>query len=363
MYKKRKLIKLKEQFFQQNGGLLLNQLASSTKMEVIKIFTAEELESATNKYHESQIIGQGGSGTVYKGTLPDGRVVAIKKAKIVGESQIEQFINEIVILYKMNHRNMVRLLGCCLETEVPMLVYEFIENGTLHHHLHNDNLTGSLPWENRLRIAAETAGALAFLHSASSVPIIHRDVKSANILLDNNFTAKMADFGASRVVPLDKSEVTTLVQGTLGYLDPEYFYSGQLSEKSDVYSFGVVLAELLTGEKPISSDRPEEERMLAKYLVLSMKKNRLFQVMEDKVVKEAEMGELMAVAQLARGCLMVKSEERPTMKDVAAELERLRRQHQQHPWISGHEEYDSQSGEDTYSFEDFLETSSRRHDS
>lgn len=358
------LIKLKEQFFQQNGGLLLNQLASSTKMEVIKIFTAEELESAANKYHESQIIGQGGSGTVYKGTLPDGNVVAIKKAKIVDESQIEQFINEIVILYKMNHRNVVRLLGCCLETEVPMLVYEFIENGTLHHHLHK-NLMGSMSWENRLRIAAETAGALAFLHSASSVPIIHRDVKSANILIDKNFTAKVADFGASRVVPLDKSEVTTLVQGTLGYLDPEYFYSGQLSEKSDVYSFGVVLAELLTGEKPISSDRPEEERMLAKYFVLSMKKGRLFQVMVDQVVKEAEMGELIAMAQLARGCLMMKSEERPTMKDVAAELERLRQRQRQHPWISGHEEeYDSQIGEDDRdSFEDFLETNSRRHDS
>lgn len=104
---------------------------------------------------------------------------------------------------------MVRLLGCCLETQVPMLVSEFIENGTLHHHLHKDNLTGSMPWENRLRIAADTAGALAFLHSASSVPIIHRDVKSANILLDKNFTAKVAHFGASRVVPLDKSELTT----------------------------------------------------------------------------------------------------------------------------------------------------------
>lgn len=269
---------------------------------------------------------------VYKGTLPDKRVVAIKKAINVDGEQVSQFINEIVILYKMNHRNVVQLLGCCLETEAPLLVYEFVPNGTLFDHIHHkDRASSPLSFDSRLRIAGESAGALAFLHSASSIPIIHRDVKSANILLDGNFVSKISDFGASRLVPLDVVQVTTLVQGTLGYLDPEYFHTGQLSEKSDVYSFGVVLVELLTGAEPICSARDQEERMLSIYFISALKENRLFQVLADQVVKEGDLDRLMAVAELARRCLKVKGEDRPTMREVAAELDRLRTM-RQHPW-------------------------------
>ncbi|MBA0667866.1 hypothetical protein Goklo_000883 [Gossypium klotzschianum] len=229
---KRKLIKLKEKFFQQNGGLMLQQKLSNGSIETAKIYTAEELKKATNNYHKSRVLGQGGYGTVYKGIFPDNKVVAIKKSK---------------------------LLGCCLETEVPLLVYEFITNGTLADHLHNKLSASSLPWEMRLKVAAETARALAYLYSATSMPIIHKDVKTSNILLDNSYTTKVSDFGASRLVPLDQTQLTTLVQGTLGYLDPEYFHSSQLTEKSDVYSFGVVLLELLTGKQALAFDRPEKE--------------------------------------------------------------------------------------------------------
>ncbi|GFZ02196.1 wall-associated kinase family protein [Actinidia rufa] len=337
--KRRKLIKLREKFFQQNGGLLMKQQISSNERgpENSKVFTAEELEKATNNFAEDRILGRGGYGVVYKGVLPDQRVVAIKKSKIMDESQIEQFINEVVILTQVNHRKVVKLLGCCLETEVPLLVYEYVSNGTLFQHIHKG--LSWLSWDNRLRIAAEAAGAFAYLHSAASIPIIHRDVKSANILLDDNYVAKISNFGASRLVPLDQTQVTTLVQGTLGYLDPEYFHTSQLTEKSDVYSFEVVLAELLTGKKPLCPDRPPEERNLATYFIMSLKGNKLFQILEPRVVREGTLEQLQTIGELVKRCLCMKSEDRPTMKELVVELESLRK-FTKHPWVhqQGHEE-------------------------
>jgi serine/threonine protein kinase len=320
--KKRKLIKLKEQFFQQNSGLLLQQQKGrhGGSTETTKVFTLEELNEATNNFDEGKILGQGGQGIVYKGVLQDKRIVAIKKSKINDPDQIEPFINEVVILSQINHRNVVKLFGCCLETEVPLLVYEFIPNGTVHEHLHDQNQSIKLTWKTRLRIAKEAAGVLAYLHSAAATPIIHRDVKSTNILLDQNLTAKVSDFGASRIVPLDHSQINTLVQGTLGYLDPEYLLTSQLTEKSDVYSFGVVLAELLTGKKALSSDRSEVDRNLAAYFGSSMKQGQLLHIL-DKSIDEANIEQLKEVAHITERCLRVKGEDRPTMKEVAMELE------------------------------------------
>ncbi|KAK9993775.1 hypothetical protein SO802_023478 [Lithocarpus litseifolius] len=325
-WKRRKHIKIKEKFFQQNGGLLLKQQLSSNQrsIETTKIFTSEELKKATNNYDESTILGQGGYGTVYKGTLPDNRVVAIKKSKIGDQSQIEQFINEVIVLTQISHRNVVKLFGCCLETEVPLLVYEFITNGTLCEHIHDKGRSSLLSWEKRLKIATETAEALAYLHSATSMPIIHRDVKTANILLDDNYTAKVADFGASRLVPLDQTQLTTLVQGTLGYLDPEYLQTSQLTDKSDVYSFGVVMAELLTGKKALSFDRPEIDRNLAISFVSAIKEDHLLQILETHIVNEGNIEQLKEVANVAKRCLKLRGEDRPSMKEVATELERLK---------------------------------------
>lgn len=321
--RKQKLLKLKEQFFQQNGGLLLRQQLPSRDgvVDSTKIFTQAELKVATNNFHSSQVLGEGGFGTVYKGTLSDNRVVAIKKSKQIDKSQIEQFINEVLILTQINHRNVVKLLGCCLETEVPLLVYEFVSNGTLSQHIHQ-NGAFEMSWENRLRIATEIASAIAYLHSAASIPIIHRDIKSANILLDENYIAKVADFGASRLIPLDQTRVNTAVQGTFGYLDPEYFHSGELTDKSDVYSFGVMLVELLTGLKPVSMERPEEQRSLTGYFLSLTEKNEEFKII-DAPADEGHLQQVLAVIVIAKKCLEWKGEERPPMKQIAADLQVL----------------------------------------
>ncbi|XVF19751.1 hypothetical protein REPUB_Repub11eG0137800 [Reevesia pubescens] len=321
--RQRKLIKLKQKYFKQNGGFLLWEQLSKREDcgETAKIFTAEELKKATNNYHESRILGQGGHGTVYKGILADGRNVAIKKSIIGDQSQVQQFINEVIVVTQINHRNVVKLLGCCLETQVPLLVYEYIRNGTVFDHMHNAaQYAEIIQWETRLKIATETADALSYLHSAASPPIIHRDVKLTNILLDDNYNAKVSDFGASRLIPSDKMQITTLVQGTLGYLDPEYLHTSQLTEKSDVYSFGVVLIELLTGLKVISFARPEAERNLAMFFVSVMKEDRLLDILDARVRNDEHIEQLKEVAILAMRCVRVKGEERPTMKEVASEL-------------------------------------------
>ncbi|RWR74586.1 putative wall-associated receptor kinase-like protein 16 [Cinnamomum micranthum f. kanehirae] len=307
LWRKRRSMKLKEQFFHQNGGLMLQQKITSRRGDTFKIFTIKELERATNNYNASTIVGQGGFGIVYKGILPNNRIVAIKKSKLIDASQIDQFINELDIL------NVVKLLGCCLENQVPILVYEFISNGTLYHHIHEVGHLTSMSLEICLRIATEIAEALAYLHSAASMPIFHRDVKSANILLDNNLTAKVADFGVSRLVPIDHAQITTLC-----------FQTGKLTDKSDVYSFGVVLLELLTGEKAVSLNRSQEDRNLAMYFVHAMEENRLFQTLEGRVRSEASVAKLMAIAQLAMRCLKLKGKERPTMKEVVVDLQGLR---------------------------------------
>ncbi|XP_022029401.2 wall-associated receptor kinase 2 [Helianthus annuus] len=332
--RRKKLMKLREKFFEQNGGLLLKQkINSQGSREAMTLFSVAQLRKATNNYSQANIIGQGGYGIVYKGVLSDKRVVAIKKSKIVDIGQAEQFINEVLILTQVIHRNVVNLLGCCLEEEVPILVYDFISNNTLFHHIHS-RLGGMswLSWENRLRVAVEVAGALAYLHSETIMPIIHRDVKSTNILLDEHYTAKISDFGASRLVPLDHEQVTTLIQGTLGYLDPEYFNTSQLTEKSDVYSFGVVLAELITGKKPIGVDRSNVEKNLATYFVNSVTESRLYGIVEPRILREGTLEQIQVVGDLVKRCLSPQGQDRPTMKEVAMELDSLRK-FTTHPWI------------------------------
>ncbi|KAJ0853090.1 putative protein kinase RLK-Pelle-WAK family [Helianthus annuus] len=319
----------RKRFFKRNGGLLLRQLEETDPSLVDKtiLFASRELQKATNNFNENRILGRGGQGTVYKGMLMDGRIVAVKRSKIVDESQLKQFINEMVILSQVNHRNVVKLLGCCLETDIPLLVSEFIPNGTLYDRLHNRNEEFPLSFNMRLQIATEVAGALVYLHSATSIPIYHRDIKTTNILLDDKYRAKVSDFGTSRFVSIEQTHLTTFVKGTFGYLDPEYFQSSQFTEKSDVYSFGVVLVELLTGERPISLTRFGENISLVTHFVLAMEEGHVMSIFDAVVIKESTVDELKIVANLAMRCLNLNGKYRPTMKEVFIELETMRTSH------------------------------------
>ncbi|CAM6013466.1 unnamed protein product [Sphagnum balticum] len=306
---------------------IMSQQGKLAGLKDVHVFTFKELEKATENFADHLILGIGGFGTVYKGTLKNGMVhVAIKISNHASTSGKKQLLNEVTILSQLNHRNLVRLYGCCLETEVPILVYEYIPNGNLYEHLHRLRFGVNLNWSKRLQIAAETAEALAYLHFAAFPPIYHRDVKTANILLDNTFTVKVADFGISRLVNPGKSHVSTAVQGTPGYLDPEYFHSYHLTDKSDVFSFGVVLLELLTSQKPLDYKRELESHSLAAFSIPYIKNGKLDQIL-DPQLKDVPAADfqlmfpaMQSVAELAANCLANKRKDRPTMKDVVEDL-------------------------------------------
>uniref|UniRef100_A0ACD5Y0Z5 Uncharacterized protein n=1 Tax=Avena sativa TaxID=4498 RepID=A0ACD5Y0Z5_AVESA len=343
---RRKLQKMKQDYFRQHGGLILFDEMKSKQGIAFKIFTEEELQQATNRFSERQVLGQGGQGTVYRGYLKGNVEVAVKRCTTIDEQHKKEFGKEMLILSQINHRNIVKLLGCCLEVEVPMLVYEYVPNGTLFHLIHGDQGRRiSLP--TRLGIAHESADALAYLHSSASTPIIHGDVKSSNILLDGDNRAKISDFGASILAPADKSQFVTLVHGTCGYLDPEYMQTNLLTDKSDVYSFGVILLELLTCKKPFNFnlDAPDREKSLSMMFTYAMKENKLEEILDDEIRDEDNMEILEEIAELAKQCLQMCGENRPSMKEVAEKLDSLRKV-MQHPWVQQNpEEMESLLGE------------------
>ncbi|XP_047067975.1 wall-associated receptor kinase 3-like [Lolium rigidum] len=339
---KRKLNKVRQDYFQQHGGLLLFDMMKSEKGLAFTVFSESELIEASDNFDNSRILGKGGHGTVYKGIIKNNMPVAIKRCALVDERQKKEFGQEMLILSQINHKNIVKLLGCCLEVEVPILVYEFVPNGTLFELIHGKNQALQISFSTLLRIAHEAAEGLSFLHSYASPPIIHGDVKTANILLDDNYMAKVSDFGASVLVPSDKEQFVTMVQGTCGYLDPEYMQTCQLTDKSDVYSFGVILLEILTGQLPLKLEGPEKQRSLSLIFLSAMKENNLDAVLVSHVKGQESMELLRGLADLAKRCLDMCGDNRPLMKEVADELNRLRKL-SMHPWVRLDVETDAES--------------------
>ncbi|KAM5576681.1 hypothetical protein ABKV19_007499 [Rosa sericea] len=308
-----------------NGGGSSHGSALNLNYLGLKI-SFNEIQSATNNFDTKLVIGKGGFGNVYRGTLFNGTKVAVKRAYKRDEhgsdsgQGLPEFETEIIVLSKIRHRHLVSLIGYCNERSEMILVYEFMEKGTLRDHLYDSDVP-RLSWKQRLEICTGAARGLQYLHTGAAGGIIHRDVKSTNILLDENHVAKVADFGLSRSGALDETHVSTNVKGTFGYLDPEYMMSEQLTEKSDVYSFGVVLLEVLCARPDIDPTLPREQMNLAEWGMLCQKRGVLEEIVDSPLKGQIDPNSLRKFGETVEKCLQEDACDRPTMADVLWDLE------------------------------------------
>ncbi|XP_059068936.1 cold-responsive protein kinase 1-like [Cryptomeria japonica] len=284
-------------------------------------FEFKILKKATNNFDQTNKLGQGGFGEVFKGTLKNGKVVAVKKLTSGHSARaISEFESEVKLISNVHHRNLVRLLGCCRQGQERLLIYEYMPNSSLDRILFGKKRR-LLSWKERFNIILGTARGLAYLHEEFHVCIIHRDIKSSNILLDHNFQAKIADFGLARLLPNDKSHVSTRVAGTLGYTAPEYASHGQLTEKADTYSFGVVVLEIVSGRKSIDLKQQPDMEYLLQWVRSLYEANKVLEVVEnEKEMEGYNEEEVLRVINLALLCIQDSARHRPSMSEVVTTL-------------------------------------------
>ncbi|XP_016514114.2 serine/threonine-protein kinase PBS1 [Nicotiana tabacum] len=292
-------------------------------------FTFRELAAATSNFRPESFIGEGGFGRVYKGRLPSGQVVAVKQLDRNGLQGNREFLVEVLMLSLLHHPNLVNLIGYCADGDQRLLVYEFMPLGSLEDHLHDlPPDKEPLDWNTRMKIAAGAAKGLEYLHDKANPPVIYRDFKSSNILLEENFFPKLSDFGLAKLGPTgDKSHVSTRVMGTYGYCAPEYAMTGQLTVKSDVYSFGVVFLELITGRKAIDSTMPQGEQNLVAWARPLFNDRRKFAKLADpRLQGQFPMRGLYQALAVASMCIQEQAPARPLIGDVVTALSYLANQ-------------------------------------
>ncbi|XP_020576539.1 calmodulin-binding receptor-like cytoplasmic kinase 2 isoform X2 [Phalaenopsis equestris] len=318
-----------------NSGSILKRrgLKSSSTYETCAQeaqLSIAEIFRATCNFSQDNVVGQGGFGTVYKGKLMDGSLVAVKRAtkNIQKKGVSSEFRSEIGTLSKIEHQNLVRFLGCVEDNEEQIVVTEYVGNGTLREHL-DDTRGCKLELEQRLHIAIDVSHAITYLHTYTDHPIIHRDIKSSNILLTENLRAKVADFGFARLAAEDPdaTHISTQIKGTAGYLDPEYILTYQLTEKSDVYSFGVLLIELITGRQPIERGlNLNKDRNTTRWAMQKFRQGEVVIAMDQRLRRSpASIGAVNEVMGLACSCLASPRNSRPSMKRCAELLWGIRR--------------------------------------
>ncbi|KAF2290626.1 hypothetical protein P3X46_029361 [Hevea brasiliensis] len=285
-------------------------------------FTLRDLEFATDRFAAENVIGEGGYGIVYRGRLINGTEVAVKKLlNNLGQAE-KEFRVEVEAIGHVRHKNLVRLLGYCIEGVHRMLVYEYVNNGNLEQWLHGAMChLGTLTWEARMKILLGTAKALAYLHEAIEPKVVHRDIKSSNILIDDEFNAKVSDFGLAKLLGSGESHITTRVMGTFGYVAPEYANTGLLNEKSDIYSFGVLLLEAVTGRDPVDYSRPVNEVNLVEWLKMMVGTRRAEEVLDPNLEVKPTTRALKHALLAAVRCVDPDAEKRPKMSQVVQMLE------------------------------------------
>lgn len=288
-----------------------------------KTFSASDIEKATSNFDDSKILGEGGFGRVYGGVLDDGTQVAVKVLKRDDQQGGREFLAEVEMLSRLHHRNLVKLIGICIEERARCLVYELIPNGSVESHLHGvDKESAPLDWDSRIKVALGAARGLAYLHEDSSPRVIHRDFKSSNILLENDYTPKVSDFGLARTaLDEENKHISTRVMGTFGYVAPEYAMTGHLLVKSDVYSYGVVLLELLSGRKPVDmSQPPGQENLVAWARPLLTSPEGLQALIDPSLGPDIPFDSVAKVAAIASMCVQPEVSHRPFMGEVVQAL-------------------------------------------
>ncbi|EPS71933.1 hypothetical protein M569_02825, partial [Genlisea aurea] len=308
-------------------GMFLLQGVEYEEVEIgsgkrVLVFNFKELHSATGGFGKCNVIGHGAFGSVYKGVLRNGRKVAVKLMDQGGKQGEDEFNAEVELLGRLSSQYLLSLIGYCSETKRKVLVYEFMGNGGLQEHLHPAVAPSRLNWETRLSIALDAAKALEYLHDEAAPPVIHRDFKSSNVLLDAGFRAKVSDFGLAKVgSERAGGHVSTRVLGTQGYVAPEYALTGHLTTKSDVYSYGVVLLELLSGRVPVDMNRADGERVLVPWaLGLAKERDRVCEMMDPSLAGQYSGKEAVQVAAIAAACVQTEADYRPLMADVVHSL-------------------------------------------